>query len=709
MTKTRYGIALLLLAGALASCQRTAETKTVSAPGAPVIIISIDTLRADHLPAYGYDGVQTPAIDALRGDSILYTSAYSHVPLTLPSHASILTGLLPDTHKVRNNIGYRLDAAVPTLPKMLKGAGYESGAAVSAYVLRSSTGIASSFDFFDDGILSRTNVPIGALQRAGSDTTAIAKQWISQRKEKPLFFMLHIFEPHSPYTPPEPFRSRFTQPYDGEIAYADQIVGDFLDSLKRDGLYDKALIILLSDHGEGLGQHGEPEHGIFLYREAIRVPLLVKLPNAARKGETVEHAVGLIDVLPTVAEVTGVEAPRGVQGVSLLQKNAASAARRIYSETLYPRIHLGWSELRSLADTQHHFIQAPKPELYDMVADPRETKNVLTDTRRVYASMREELAKFGTTLDMPTNIDPEEAKKLAALGYLGSSPGETSGPLPDPKDGMPEIAAMMHAMKFAHDGDHATAVVELRKIVAKNPLLSDAWNQLGVSLETLGRFEEALAAYRKAIEITPALAGEFGLRIAGVLIRMNKLDEAAEHARLGEKVNYGGAHLLLARIELERKQYARAEQEARLAMRDNHNDLQAKVLLARIYGQEDRAQEALAIAHEVVTEAERRKAGPIEALHFVVGDALARMQQYDKAEQALRREIELFPRNRQAYASLYLVYVLTDRFPQANAALEAMVRALPNRGAMLFAADTTDAVGDARATAYWRQRAAAAR
>ncbi len=708
MNFKRITLALLLVTFA-AACGDDREAKSEAAPGTPVIVISIDTLRADHLPIFGYKDVETPAIDAFRRDAILFTNAYSHVPLTLPAHASLLTGLLPNTHNVRNNLGYRLDEKIATIPSMLKGSGYESGAAVSAYVLRSSTGIGSSFDFYDDGIVSRTNVAIGSLQRAGTDTAAIATQWIAQRKEKPLFFLLHLFEPHSPYEPPEPFRSKFKLPYDGEIATADQILGTFLEALKRDGIYDKALIVVLSDHGEGLNQHGEAEHGIFLYREAIHVPLLVKLPNGARAGETAAHPVGLADVLPTIAEVTGVAPPAGVQGVSLLHAGANAASRRIYSETLYPRIHLGWSELRSLEDAQYHFIQAPKPELYDMRSDPAEMRNILSDTRRVYASMRDEMAKYGTDVSMPVNIDPEEAKKLAALGYLGSSAPQTAGPLPDPKDGMPEIATMIAAMKLAHEGQHAEAVVELREIVKKNPRLSDAWNQLGVSLEILGRYQESIDAYRQAIEITPALAPEFALRIGGVYFRLGKLDQAAEHARLGEKVNYGAAHLLLARVELERKNYARAEEEARAAMRDTHNDIQAKVTLGRIYAQQDRPRDAMMVAQEALEESRRRNVSVVESLHFVVGDALARMQQYDKAEAALKREIELFPQNQQAYSSLYLVYIVTGRIAEANGVLESMVRANPNRAAMLYAAETTNAVGDTAATARWRQRAASAR
>lgn len=688
------------------SCGRGGESK-IESPGAPVIIISIDTLRADHLPAYGYTNVQTPAIDALRRDSILFTNAYAHVPLTLPSHASVLTGKLPQTHNVRNNVGYTVAAGIPTIPTMLKPAGYESGGAVSAYVLRSSTGIGATFDFYDDGIVSKPDVALGSLQRAGGDTAAVARQWISGRRDKPFFFMLHLFEPHSPYAPPEPFRSRYKLPYDGEIAAVDQIVGEFIEGLKGDGVYEKALIILVSDHGEGLNQHGEAEHGIFLYREAIHVPLLVKLPGNARAGGTAEQPVGLVDILPTVAAVTGVKAPDGIEGRSLLTNDPASSSRRLYAETLYPRVHLGWSELRSLVGADYHFIQAPRPELYDVRNDPGETKNVLAETRRVYASMRDELAKFGTSVEMPTNIDPEEARKLAALGYLGSTAPPSTGPLPDPKDGIHEISAMVEASRIAQQGDHVRAVNELRAILKKNPLLSDGWNQLGVSLEALGRPEEAVDAYRKAVELNPSLAPGYALRIGNVYLRLKQYDQAAEHARLGEKVNYGGAHLLLAMVELEQHRYAQAEAEARLALRDKHIDIQAKVVLARVFNQQDRPREALEFARQAAEEARQRKAGAIESLHFVTGDALARMQQYGPAEQALKREIELFPRNREAYASLYIVYILTDRYQDATAALESMVRANPNRAAMLFAAETTEAIGDTRATARWRQRATA--
>jgi len=659
---------------------------------APVIIISIDTLRADHLPMFGYGAIATPNLDAFRRDAILFRAAYSQVPLTLPSHVSLLTGLLPPDHKVRNNIGYVVRHDLPTIPGMLKARGYATGAAVSAYVLRGATGLSHSFDFYDDGILSKPNVAIGILQRPGRTTVPIATRWIEQHRDQPFFFFLHLFEPHAPYEPS----------YDGEIVTVDALIGSFIGELKRTGLYDKAIIFILSDHGEGLGDHGEPEHGIFVYREAIHVPLLLKLPKSERGGETVDAPVALIDVLPTVAELSGTQLPRGPSGRSLLAP--ADPTRHIYSESLYPRIHLGWSELRSLAGDRYHFIQAPKLELYDMQRDPAERRNVIGEERRTYASMRDALAKYGTALELPTKIDPEEAKKLAALGYLSSTP-QSSGTLPDPKDRIGEIAAMVHASQLLQDRRYDQAISEFRSIVKTNPRLTDAWNQLGSALEASGRDEEAAEVYKTAIQATPELAAEFALKRGSVLLKLEKYDEAEQHARIAEKTNPTGMWLLLARIDMARKRFDRAAQEAQKAAADSSERLRAEVLLAQIYTQQGRLAEALALTDRIAG----NDAGPLESLDFVRGDILARMERYDEAIAAFRREIQNFPQDRQTYANLYLVYRVTNRPDEARQTLEEMVRAIPNRSAYLFAARTVAALGEDKEAAMWRRRAEAFR
>src|SRR5262245_37641685 len=393
-----------------------------SAAGAPVVVISVDTLRADHLPAYGYRGVATPGLDALRKDSVLFENAYSHVPLTLPSHTTLFTGLLPPQNGVRDNLGYALGPGPATLASALKAKGYATGGAVSSIVLSHATGVSRGFDFYEDSVEpTRMNQTLSRVQRDGAETTALLAEWVHARGEGPFFAFLHLFEPHSPYEPPEPYRSRYPLAYDGEIARADEIVGAFLKGLKERGIYDRALIVFLSDHGEGLNDHGEDEHGVLLYREAIHVPLLVKLPRGKRAGETIATPVALVDVFPTVAEQVGVPLPAGLAGRSLFAKAASppeGAARRIYSETLYPRLHLGWSDLASLVDDRNQYIESPRPELYDIVTDPGEKTDLAAGLPPAFRSMRVELAGMARPLQAPGTSDPEQVKKLASLGYI---------------------------------------------------------------------------------------------------------------------------------------------------------------------------------------------------------------------------------------------------------------------------------------------------
>jgi len=686
---------LLLCALALAGCRRH-EGDTYR--GAPVILISIDTLRADHLPMFGYRSVDTPALDALRKDGVLFTGAYSQVPLTLPSHAAMLTGLLPPDNHVRNNIGYSLDPKVPTLPRLLHDAGYATGAAVSAFVLRGSAGLAKSFDFYDDKIENVPGKAVSALQRSGSITESIAKNWVAQHDGGPFFFFLHLYEPHAPYTPPEPFFSRYASKYDGEIATADSIVGDFLAFLKSRGIYDKAIIVFLSDHGEGLSEHGDPEHGIFLYREEIHVPLVVKLPKSARAGETIADPVALVDLLPTIAQLTSTTAPAHIDGVSLFAKR--DAHRRIYSETLYARIHLGWSDLYSLTDHQFEFIKAPRPELYDVVRDPGERTNIIGDERRVYASMRQDLDRRVTPFESPSRVDPEEAKKLSALGYLGSTAAASTGPLPDPKDRIGEVADLLRAGTLAHDGHDTEAIPLFEKVLKENPRLADGWSQYGASLEREGRFDDALAAYRRAADLSPELAP--WLSIGSLLLKMKQYDEAAQHAQLAMKGNPGGAHMLLARIALARGDARMAENEARAAQNDPYSGIPASVLIARIWSEEGRPADALALVQSTAERAQRENSPPVEGLQYVRGDALARMQRYPEAAEAFRAEVAMFPHDLEPYSGLAVVTRLMGHADESRQVMVSMVRANANKVAREYAAHTLESLGDRAGAAQFR-------
>ncbi len=476
----------------------------------PVILISIDTLRSDHLPVYGYRGVETPAIDALARDGIVFERAYSHTPLTLPSHVSILTGLLPQAHGVRDNQGYAFDSSnVVFLPRELKRLGYATGAAVSAYVLRGDSGIDADFDLYEDSIEPREGTALGGISRSGEATLATIEPWLrSAAAGGPFFLFFHLFEPHLPHDSPR--SERHALPYDGEIAAADRVVGSLLGLLQELDAYQDAMIVLLSDHGEGLGDHGEQEHGILLYREVLQVPLVVKLPGSPRDspiardsgGTRVETPVQLIDVYPTILDVVGATVPAGLPGTSLLALPENGEPRRLYAETFYPRLHYGWSDLASIIEGDFHFIDGPDPELYDLRGDTGETRNIVPMRRRLAGELRRHLGSLGRGFEPPAMVDPETRAKLAALGYLGGASVPTSGDLPDPKAQLPTLVDLRRATALVASGDLAAAVPFYRKALAANPRMLDGWQTLGDVLGRLGDLEQALAAYTRAFELS---------------------------------------------------------------------------------------------------------------------------------------------------------------------------------------------------------------
>jgi choline-sulfatase len=690
----------------LAACKPAERRVAVTFAGAPVILVSIDTLRADHLPVYGYTQVATPNLDALRREAILFENAYSHCPMTLPSHVSMLTGLLPTEHEVRNNLGYRFDAARHnTLPQLLKQQGYATGAAVSSFVLRADTGLGAVFDFYDDAIPVATAGSASQHQRPGSVTLQAARTWIDGHRAQPFFFMLHLYEPHAPYTPPEPFRSRYAaEPYDGEIAAADALLGEFIAHLKATGVYDRAVIILASDHGEGLWEHGEDQHGILLYREVLHVPLIVKLPKGQRAGETVKAPVQLIDLFPTVTSLLGVRAPENLKGVSLLDVDP-SKPRRIYSETFYPRIHLGWSELRSLIDDRHHYIQSPRSELYDVAADPRETKDLAATERRTAAALREELAAYPSGIQELQSVDPEDAAKLAALGYLGSV-HSTSGDaaLPNPKDMLPYLERIKAGFKLADERRYGEAVAVLQKLVEENPGLFDVWDKLGELLAEMGRYDDAIRVYRTAMSKTQRFSPEMALSLGEVYLRAGQPEEAARYGDLAMKGLPSGAHALLARVALARRDYEGAQLEAQAAAGTQNPQPAAMLLLADVKRARGDLAGALAATDAAAARARVLNVDKLYRLQFLRGDIFARMGRVQEAVEAYRKEIADFPQHTQAYANLAIIYFIEGRRAEVDRLLEQMVRANPHPGAYDVAAQTMESLEDPRAAARWRER-----
>ena len=668
---------LILVLFACAACARR-ETHP------PVIVISIDTLRADHVSAR-----TTPHIDALSRDGAVFRNAWSHSPLTLPSHLSMFTGMLPPEHGVRDNAGYRFDPAThPTLASVLRANGYRTGAAVSAYVLRAATGVATGFDDYDDAIGIVDGAPVGALQRSGDVTEKIAERWIAAQSEKPFFFFLHLYEPHTPYTPT----------YDADVAHADAIVGTFLDFLRQRGLYDRAVIVLLSDHGEGLMDHGEQEHGVLLYRESLQVPLIVK-PAGAREHREVNSPVALIDVMPTVLELAGCPAPRS-RGRSLMRANPAAP---IYSESLYARIHLGCGELRSIVDGDRHVIDGAHAEVYDLAKDRAEKHNVIDRERRAYANARGAIAQVGGAFVTPDAIDAEEAKKLAALGYV-SGGSDSNAPLRDPRECLGDLAQLKDIATMRRQGREAEAIARLASMLAANPRWSDIRDQLGAAYDDAGDHLRAARLYEDGIRATPRLAGAFALSAASSLFDAHRFDEAAAHAYAAETTEPAGAHLLLGEIALARNDLAAAAREQSLAVSFDNSRGHAQFLAARIAA----AQHQFARAIELLKAADDTCQQDGESLprgfHYAAGDALAHLGRTADAEREFAAEIAADPHDVQPYADLALLQIMRRDRAAALQTIDRMAAANPSRDTYRFAAESLDRWGEHEAAARWREK-----
>ncbi|HVT57732.1 MAG TPA: sulfatase-like hydrolase/transferase [Thermoanaerobaculia bacterium] len=681
-------------------------------PAAPVVLISIDTLRSDHLPLYGYRAVETPAIDALGRDGIVFESAWSHVPLTLPSHLSILTGRLPGEHGVRDNIGYHFDPGkLDDLPMALGKAGYKTGGAVSAYVLRRETGVARGFDFYDSQIEVQLNEALGRSQRPGKETAAVALDWLRRVAGGPFFLFLHLYEPHAPYTPPEPFASRYKDnPYDGEIATADAVVGDVIAELERLGLYDRAVVILLSDHGEGLGEHGEREHGILLYRTTLQVPLLLKLPGSRLAGSRVGEAAQLIDVYPTVLSLLGLPVPAGLAGQPLLAllrpaapsnpSSPSKTSREIYSETVYPRLHYGWSELSSLLRERFHYIHGPDPELYDLTADPGELRNSRASERRTAAALRDRVRAYERQLAAPAAEDQETVRKLTALGYAAGALQPAAGEiLPDPKTRIGSLADLNRAMTLLYQRRYDEAIPVFRHALEVNPKLVDGWEHLGQALHQVGRRPEALQAFEKAMTLSGGMP-HLALATGGLLLDMGRLDEAQKHAELALQVSPGPAQSLLAKVAFARRQPEAAEKAARAALAAEGLKVEPLLTLARVRVLQGKLGEALAFADQAQQELARNAADQdFPSIDFVRGDILGRLHRDGEAEQAFLHGIQHFPTDPRAYASLALLYASQEREAEAVATLRRMVEANESPVSYAEAVQTLRILGDPRGAA----------
>lgn len=494
-----------------------------AAPVAPpnVVVITIDTLRADHLGCYGYKQIRTPNIDALAQDSARFERAYTPVPVTLPAHTVIFTGTYPMLSGMHDFAANKLGPTQPTLASVLKERGYATGAVIGSAVLDSRFGLNRGFDFyydhFDFNRLQESNIDV--MERPGNVVADVALDWLARNSQNKFFLWMHLYDPHYPYRPPPPFGEEYKdRPYDGEIAFADTQVGRLLRFLKDKGLYRNTIIVLSGDHGESLGEHGEKTHGFFIYNATLHVPLIIHLPGQTAPG-VFSDLTSLADVMPTVLEILKADVPSQVQGQSLLPlmtRKPEAAKAGLYAETFLPRLHFNWSELRAIETENYHFIDAPQPELYDLKKDPRETENLFSRKKAVSEEMRARLAALvrqysaGQELAQKTGLDPALMERLKSLGYAGfsggGSPTITDRSLPDPKDRIQVYELVSEAIAESQRGEYADSTTKLSDALKAEPESIPVHYLLGLNYYRMKQFAKAIEQFQRVLQLSPDYA-----------------------------------------------------------------------------------------------------------------------------------------------------------------------------------------------------------
>jgi choline-sulfatase len=561
-----------------------------------IYLITIDTLRADHVHCYGYEKIATPAIDSLARAAARFSQAFTPSPITNTSHTSILTGLLPSSHGV-TDFGIPLAASHPTMAELLKRNGYHTAAFIGAIILDSKSlapGLDRGFDFYDNfPEHSSTKERWGRVERRGGEVVKRAETWITVHPRGPHFVWVHLYDPHDPYEPPPPYSAIYKDRlYDGEIAYADSALANFIAFLKAHGLYENSAVIVVGDHGEGLGEHHEDTHGIFLYDSTIHVPLIVKVPGPARAAKVVDAQVRTTDILPTVLDLTGIAAASHLDGESLTPylTGTDSTNRVAIGETDYP-LRFGWAPLRSVRQDGFKFIEAPRPELYDLHSDPGESNNTYapwnTRVQQSRALLADVRAKLPPKAPSSATVGQGTLSELRALGYLGPADAGSSTTvpepslLPDPKDKIEEQNLLHRAMLASDAGETAQARAKLEKVLQLNPQSPTALRQLGELELQQGEFSKAAEHLRAAREHSPddaTLAYELGQALA----KTGSLEGAHDALEASLKLAPGQlpARILLGQVYLQLKNPAAAADQFEAALLVDPKNAEAKAGLA---------------------------------------------------------------------------------------------------------------------------------
>jgi arylsulfatase A-like enzyme/Tfp pilus assembly protein PilF len=641
-----------------------------------LIVLTLDTTRWDRLGAYGDHTASTPNLDRLAGEGVLFEEAIAPVPLTLPAHSTLFTGLLPPRHGVRDNGGYVLDPKHRTLAAALKADGWQTGAFVGAFVLDSKWGLNQGFDtYFDRFDVSKyQTVSLGGVSRRAGEVVDNAMPWLEKHADQRFFAWLHFYDAHTPYDPPEPFRSRFAaRRYSGEIAYVDHEIGKVLRWLDSKHLTERTIVVAIGDHGESLNEHGEATHGLFVYDSTTRIPFIIRAPYEPMRGRRVTGTARTEDVMPTVLDLMGRRVPEGLQGrtlVSMMTGAAQDLNLEAYSESLYPRNHYGWSELRALRSGRFKYISTTKPELYDLERDPGEQKNLYDERAQVAERMAAELARIGAeeagASQGRSAVDPETRERLAALGYIGSFRlKKVVAQDPNIID-----AWVMLGNEYFRQGDYRTAADHYRKALQLNPSYDLAIVNLAGAYRSMGDYQAAILGYQRYLEKDPKNAW-IRYQLGELYVDLGELAQAenAFQQALADDTRVAAARNALGVVAIKRGDLAAAEQHIRAALAQKPDVRLAHFNLALIAEQRGDLQKAAELyQREIDTQATAYKAA------FNLGRLYEQLGNRAGQEAAFRKAIELHPRFAEGY--FYLAKLYLDEGRQFDEAIELARRGL---------------------------------
>ena len=584
-------LALICVCFSVGACSAKGEKKVTKKENLNVCLITIDTLRADRVGYSGYD-IETPHLDFLGRGGARFMNAVCQVPLTLPSHASILTGTNPPFHKVRNNGTYSLRETDTTLAEVLRERNYETAAFMGAFPLDSQFGLDQGFGTYDDQFHNPEYLAGYEPQRTAEQVYGAAAGWLEQNAGKKFFIWVHYYDPHLPYTPPPPFDKKYASPYDGEVAYTDVYVGKLLELMKEKGLEKNTLIVVASDHGEGLGQHGEDTHGIFLYDSTLKIPLLFYCPGVIPAGIEVRAQIRTADILPTILDLLKIPVPKDCQGRSLIPSmEGGDVDWESYAETYLPLLACGWSEMKSIRTNRWKFILAPKPELYDLTKDPLEKDNIIAGEPETSGQLLNRLKKLEKDLSSPepegsrSELSPEAQEKLASLGYVGrgrEQPIRKHSSI-DPKDKVHVFEEMVKVEMALAKGAPKEAEEILKRIVAQDPENPWLLHFLGKTYQKLGDLDKAIKAFSQAVAISPDDVYSHYL-LARSYFQTGMTGQAKDEALkvLSYFADHLGSLLLLAEIHANSGEYDQAIPYLERAVRGDPDNLTARLLLAHL-------------------------------------------------------------------------------------------------------------------------------